>query len=205
MTKYVESTYAKIATEYAEQFFDGTSDLPLVKLLTDRLSIAARVLDIGCGPGQFTKLLIQHGFVTEGIDTTEEMLVIARQKVLGARFVNMDMRRLKYPDQFFDGILAAYSIIHMPTDELPGVLAEMRRVMKKNGYALFIVQQGDPDQILDEPLAAGEKIFANFFSIERLSSLLTDSGFVIVNTVEAEQASGDVLSNKVIAILASPR
>jgi ubiquinone/menaquinone biosynthesis C-methylase UbiE len=204
MTKFVEDTYAKIAGAYAREFFDDRSDLPSLEKLIKLLPQHGKVLDIGCGPGQFTGYLHDHGFDVEGIDLSDEMLAIARAQFPQLTFAKMDMRRLEYPDTSFDGVLAAYSIIHIPSPELPGVLAEIRRVLKPRGTALFIVQQGEPDQVLDEPLAKGEKIFVNFFSIDRLTSLLSGAGLRVVESGTGHQAGDEVLASEIIYMLATP-
>jgi len=202
MTKYVEDTYAKIAQAYADEFFSDTSDLPSINQLVEKLEAGAKVLDIGSGPGQFAKFLNDKGFAVEGIDNSDEMLSIAKAKVPDVTFTKMDMRSLSFPDSCFDGVLAAYAIIHIPTDELDGVFAEMKRVLKPDGYILFIVQQGEADQVLDEPLVKGEKIFVNFFNTERLNALLAEAGFEIINQDIKTQPSED-LSSEVIYTLAA--
>jgi ubiquinone/menaquinone biosynthesis C-methylase UbiE len=201
MTRYVEDTYAKIAQAYTDEFFDDKADLPFVDVLAQALPNGTKVLDVGSGPGQFSKYLTEKGFAVEGVDVSDEMLAIARAKAPGVPFKKMDMRKLEFADHAFDGILAAYSIIHIPTPELPGVLSEMKRVLKPEGYTLFIVQEGEADQVVDEPLAKGEKVFMNFFSKERLNQLLTSAGFEIIRQGVDEQTNEDVLSNKVISTL----
>lgn len=201
MTKYVEDTYAKIAQAYTDEFFDDKADIPFVDTLVRTLPNGSRVLDIGSGPGQFSKYLTEKGCVVEGIDVSNEMLAIARAKVPNVPFTKMDMRKLEYADHTFDGILAAYSIIHIPTPELPGVLLEIRRVLKPKGCALFIVQEGEADRVVDEPLAKGEKVFMNFFGKERLNHLMASAGFEIIEQSISEQTSEDVLSGKIISTL----
>jgi len=204
MTQYVEDTYQKIAGAYADAFFDDVADLPFVDELVAVLSKDARVLDLGCGPGQFSKYLAEKGFAVEGIDVSEEMLAIARAKVPGVQFKKMDMRALDYPDASFDGILAAYSIIHIPTPELPRVLTELKRVLRPDGYILFIVQKGEADQVVDEPLAKGEKVFMNFFNEDRLNRLLGAAGLTVFKQGLGQQTSEDVLASTVIWTLARP-
>ena len=201
MTQYVEATYAKIAQAYTDEFFDDAADLPFVDMLAYALPKGAKVLDLGCGPGQFSKYLAEKGFAVEGVDISDEMLAIARAKVPNVQFKKMDMRKLDFAEHTFDGVLAAYSTIHIPTSELPGVLSEIKRVLKPTGRALFIVQQGKADQVMDEPLAKGEKIFMNFFSEKRLNDSLTAAGFRIVKQVTSEQTNEDVLSNAIICTL----
>lgn len=202
MTKYVEDTYNKIAEEYTEEFFADTSDLPLIRMLTKQLNPGAKVIDIGCGPGQFSEYLHSQGFNVVGIDNSDEMIRIAEKKVPTVSFLKMDMRKLDFPEESFDGILAAYSIIHIPTEQIEQVLAQMYRVLKPGGYALFITQVGEPDQVLDEPLARGEKIFMNFFSEERIATFVTKAGFKLVQQKSINQSSNEVLSSTVVGTLA---
>jgi ubiquinone/menaquinone biosynthesis C-methylase UbiE len=202
MTKFVEDTYVKIAQAYADEFFEDTVDLPFIDMLVDVLPEQAKVLDLGCGPGQFSKYLAEKGFQVDAIDVSDEMLAIAKTKVVGISFKKMDMRSLKFAGGTFDGVLAAYSIIHIPTAELPDVLDEIKRVLKPQGKVLFIVQRGEADQIMDEPLAEGEKIFMNFFTIERLNDLLTEADFKILEQGNATQEIEDVLSSTIIYTLA---
>jgi ubiquinone/menaquinone biosynthesis C-methylase UbiE len=198
MTDFVEDTYAKIAEAYADEFFEDTADLPVIDKFLSRLCTNSKVLDVGCGPGQFSQYLMQHGYIVEGIDTSEEMLDIARQKVPSGSFRKMDMRMLEYSDKSFDAVLAAYSLIHIPTSELPGVLHEIKRVLTDGGIVLFMAQQGEADKVLDEPLAKGEKIFVNFFSRERLNRLLVDAGFDVIEEGDIVQTNNDVLASTVL-------
>lgn len=201
MTQYVEDTYVKIAQAYADEFFEDVADLPFVDMLVNSLPVGVKVLDLGCGPGQFSRYLTDKDFQVEAIDTSVEMLAIAKAKVAGVTFKKMDMRELEFADESFDGILAAYSIIHIPSSELPGVLDEIKRVLKPGGKAMFIVQHGEADQVMDEPLAENEKIFMNFFTIERLNGLFADAGFVTLKQGTVNQEAEDVLSSTIIYTL----
>lgn len=202
MTRYVEDTYEIIARAYSEEFFDDKSDLPLINLLADSLRANATILDLGCGPGQFTSYLHEKGYLVEGIDNSTQMLQIAREKVPTGKFKKMDMRKLDYPNDMFDGVLAAYSLIHIPTKELNGVIDEIKRVLKPDGLVLAITQEGEPDQIMDEPLATGKKIFVNFFSKERIAVQFVSSGFKVIQQRTITQSNEDVLSSTSIGTLA---
>jgi ubiquinone/menaquinone biosynthesis C-methylase UbiE len=201
MTRYVEETYAKIAQAYNDEFFDDTSDLPLINSLVGQLNVGSKILDIGSGPGQLALYLSRQGFEVEGIDSSDEMLVIARKRVPNVTFTKMDMRALEYPDETFDGILASYSIIHIPTAELGGVLPEIKRVLKVGGAALFVTQEGEADQIVDEPLTEGGKIFMNCFTKERIARVLGETGFKLLSQATINHGNGDVTRTTSIGTL----
>lgn len=173
------STYNKIAKQYTKQYFDDQSDFPYLSDFITKLPQNSMVLDVGCGPGNFSSFLLEHNFQVTGIDLSEKMISIAKQKVPGVTFLKQDMRMLKFKDQQFDGILAAYSLIHIESKDLPKTLQNFYRILKDGGYLQVIVQKGQADQIVSQPSRPSEKMFFNFFSSERLNHFLTNAGFII--------------------------
>lgn len=196
------STYNKVAEKYTDQYFSDKTDIPLIDKFLSFLPKKATILDVGCGPGQHTNYMIEKGFNVEGIDLSKEMIRIAKKKVPEGIFSIKDIRNLSFSDNSFDGLLAAYSLIHIPTKELHLTLRGFYRVLKPKGYMLLIVQKGKSDQIVDEPLKEGEKTFINFFTKKRLSNYLSDVGFSIVDMIEKPSSDPDDLSDTVIYAIA---
>lgn len=201
-SKFAVSTYNKIANKYTQQYFNDLTDAPYVDKFLALLSKSAKVLDIGCGPGTFTKYLLEKGFDVEGIDLSSEMLRIAEEKVPQTKFTQMDMRKLTFEDGSFDGLLVAYSLIHIPSEEISTTLKGFYQILKFGGVALIIVQKGEPDKIVDEPLKEGEKVFINFFTKDRLTKFLTDACFKVEYQEERVMKDSDSLSDKVIYTIA---
>ena len=104
-------TYDKIAKSYTKEFFNDRIDLKYLDKFISLLSPKAKILDVGCGPGNYTKYLMEKGFSVEGIDLSKKMIQIAKKKVPNGKFKVMDMRKLEYPDETFDGLCVAYSSI----------------------------------------------------------------------------------------------
>ena len=183
-TRLTISTYNKIARRYAELNFDDTSNLRYVDKFLSYLPKNIKILDAGCGVGNLTKYILAKGYECEGIDLSEEMIKIAKEKVPEGKFTLMDMQSLSYADAMFDGIISVFSLIHIPSTEVPDVLKEFNRVLKSNGFLLLIVQKGEADHIVEEPLNKNEKIFINFFTQERLTTLLNAAGFKTIKQEE---------------------
>lgn len=196
------STYEKIAGKYSDLYFNDQTDFPYLDKFLATLPPNANILDVGSGPGEFSRHLIDKGFVVEGIDLSPAMLEIARAKVPHGKFTNMDMRSLTYPDGVFDALLVAYSLIHIPSPEIPKTLRGFTRVLKPGGLILLITQKGKPDQIVDELLQEGEKMFFNFFTPERIANFLTDSGFTILWQEEKPSEDMTTMSDAIIYTLA---
>jgi ubiquinone/menaquinone biosynthesis C-methylase UbiE len=85
----------------------------------------ARTLDVACGTGFITQHL--PGEVT-GLDQSEAMIEIARERVPGASFVIADALDLPFPDDTFDRVFASFFYCHLEEAERLRFLAEVRRV-----------------------------------------------------------------------------
>ncbi len=196
------STYNKIAGIYTKQYFDDLSDTPYIDKFLSFLPVSSKILEVGCGPGQFVKYLLNKGYQAQGVDLSEEMIHIAKSKVPEGKFQVMDMRKLDFKDKIFDGMMVPYSLIHIPSEEIPQTLKGFARVLKPNGYMLIITQRGEPDRIIVEPLKKDEKMFINFFTKKRLSKFLRESGFTIEYLEETKSQDPDSISDRVLYTIA---
>ena len=86
------------------------------------------VADIGCGPGYVTGRLHDAGLDVIGIDLSPEMIAIARRDYPHLRFEVGTMTDLDLADSSVAGIVAFWSIIHVPDHAMPGVFEQFRRV-----------------------------------------------------------------------------
>lgn len=64
----------------------------------------ARVLDVGCAGGRDAKIFSSKGFEAVGIDLVDFYLKTARRHAPKAKFIKMDLRKLKFPNGYFDAI-----------------------------------------------------------------------------------------------------
>jgi ubiquinone/menaquinone biosynthesis C-methylase UbiE len=105
------------------------------------LAGARRILDVGCGPGQFTVMAAEVLPEADvwGVDLAPTMVALAKRHATASpaaarlRFEVADVARLPFPDGNFDAVLSTGSIKHWP-DQVAG-LAEMHRVLRRDGHA----------------------------------------------------------------------
>jgi len=96
------------------------------------LSEGQRVLEVGCGSGHLTKRLAERGVDIVGIDANPN----AREVAGSARVLHMQAEHLQFDDKEFDVIISVHAIEHIPP--LEAAIAEMARVLQRQGRALFI-------------------------------------------------------------------
>ncbi len=201
-TQLAVNTYEKIADIYTDTYFNDLSDTPHIATFLKMLPPEGLILDIGSGPGQFASYMKDKGFQVTGIDLSERMIAIAQKKVPGVTFQKMDMRHLDFPDNTFDGILSAYSLIHICYGEVHETLHEFERVLKPKGKMLLIVQKGEPDKIVNEPLMYGESMFFNFFTKDSVRQHLQNANFIIISQTEERHEDSNALSDTLIYTIA---
>lgn len=201
-SKLAVSTYEKIADIYTKQYFNDLSDTPYIDKFLEKLPSKAKILDVGSGPGQFTKYMMDKGFEVVGIDFSKEMVATAKKMVSEGDFRYMDMRSLDLRKETFDAVLAAYSLIHIPSEHILETLRGFNRVLRPGGYIEIIAQKGEADKVIDEPFLPSEKMFFNFFTKERLVNFLVKAGFEIEYQLETDSEDPDSASDKVIYTIA---
>lgn len=175
----IGAVYDKAARAYKDTF-----GLKLAEHLDDFLALVVPhgvIADVGCGTGVNAHYLALHGFQVRGCDLSEEMIKLARDRFPGIEFHVADMRHLAYHPNSLDGIVASYSLIHIPKNEMGGVLHEFYEKLKKGGIVYVSLQEGISAEIsLPAPFAPEEKVFLNIISHLEAQALMTQSGFTLV-------------------------
>jgi SAM-dependent methyltransferase len=116
-----------------------------------RISPGRSVLDVGCGSGVFLALAARRGAVVSGIDASEELAAIARDRVPAADVRTGDMEHLPYPDASFDAVCGFNSFFF--ADDMTAALREAARVARA-GAAVVIQVWGRPERCGLEPAKA---------------------------------------------------
>ena len=185
------ASYDAIASAYAERFAAELSAKPLDRRLLDAFAgfvgSGGRVADVGCGTGRVTAYLTGLGLDVFGIDLSPGMIAAARERHPGLPFAVGSMLGLELADESVDGLLVWYSLIHVPEARVPDALAELRRVLRPGGYALFGFQAGDGTRSLGEAL--GHPVTLDFHRRrpEHLAELLTAAGLEVRASVLRER------------------
>lgn len=137
------------------------------------------VADVGCGPGHVTAHLHSLGVDAFGIDLSPEMIEVARSDHPGLRFEIGSMTDLELAAASVSGLIAWWSLIHIPDDAMPTVLGHFHRVLRPGGSLQIGFHVGDPSRAAghDDPTIHGHRRRP-----EQVADWLRDAGF----TVEAQ-------------------
>ena len=121
----------------ADDFWRGTRDHDVSQNIAELLRHIEgeppfRILDLGCGPGRDLKAFTALGHAAVGLEGAPRFAAMARE-YSGCEVWEQDFLKLDLPPTRFDGIFANAALFHVPSQELPRVLAELRAALKPRG------------------------------------------------------------------------
>lgn len=97
------------------------------------------ILDIGCHGGTFTKKVIEKlkNKQVYGIDISHKAIDLAKQRIPYGHFEVASAEELPFNENFFEAVFCLEVLEHV--DDPKKVLSEIKRVLKKGGYVIFLV------------------------------------------------------------------
>ncbi|MDO3648079.1 class I SAM-dependent methyltransferase [Nocardia mangyaensis] len=194
----VRAAYTAVNQLYIDLFGSPTDLDPAHTAFALRHLTEGPVLDLGCGPGHFTKVLTDAGTPTTGIDLVPEFITHARTTYPTLDFELGCLRTLNTPPESVAGILAWFSLIHIPPPELPAVLTEFHRVLRPGGH-LVLGFFDTEDEVEEFP---HKVIPAYRWPVDELAYLLAIAGFTELERFQ-HPASADTRRHAALALVRS--
>ena len=190
MSNDTQIGYDRVAAPYAKQLFHELDYKPfdrhLLAMFAELVKGKGAACDIGCGPGQIARYLHEHGVTMCGVDLSPAMIERANRLTPGVEFQQGNMLALSVPDETWAGIAAFYSLIHIPRNDLPTALSELRRVLKPGGLLLITFHIGDETLHLDEWWGHNVNVDFHLFRPGEITAFLSDAGFTIEEAIERD-------------------
>lgn len=123
----------------ADSFIEGTVTVNFKEVQDKFLQLLSgkKILDFGCGSGRDTLYFLKSGFDVTATDGSGELCKYASE------YTGIKVKQMLFQDlddvDYYDGIWACSSILHLPKDELRIVMNKMSRALKAGGiiYASF--------------------------------------------------------------------
>lgn len=137
-TQRAAAAYGARAAEYVEAVGTMAATAPQDRALVERWAAESEgpLLDLGCGPGQWTAHLAAQGHDVVGMDPAAEFLEIARREHPTVQFRDGGVEDL-HPAERWGGVLAWYSLIHLDPADVPAALARLHACLAPGGRALI--------------------------------------------------------------------
>ena len=159
---------------------------PQIQAFMEALPKAGRVLDLGCGPGGHAAHLARAGLRVEAWDASPQMVALAAQVpgVVARCAVFSDL----VAERHYDGILASFSLLHAPRQDMPAHLAAIATALKPDGVFSIGMKTGKGE--------GRDRLgrFYTYYQPDALSSLLASVGLTETSRSmgEGKGLAGDI-------------
>lgn len=185
-------TYNNIVSEYIEYF--NSKDLKgkvqfqrEMDVLNENLKDNSRILDVGTAIGDYPKYLTEKcnkNYEVIGIDSSKNMIDVARKKAPKAKFKVMDMRKMDFPSNNFDAIICLATLIHVDDLEALKILETFDVLLKTNGIIIINVMEyinGDKELYGEEPFNPKYNTYFNRYTKKFFINWFTNMEYKILN------------------------
>ena len=179
--------WAELVAELSRPAWVAIADLAAV-------GEGTRVLDVGCGSGEFCVLAAERGAEVAGIDAAAGMLAVARERVPAGEFREGPMEELPWPDASFD-VVTGFNAFQFAADT-GGALAEAARVCRPGGVVAVCVwsRPEESEQFavmraladLQPPSASGPSLSRPLAEPGAAAAALAEAGLEVVDEGEVD-------------------
>jgi len=134
--EYFEGIYARLKKEK-----ESVLRAFLSLLLQEKKEIE-RILDLGCGEGEFLKICEDRELETVGIDVSSYALSEAQKKTKGKLLkLDLEKKQIPFPDDTFETVTCFDLVEHLRRVDL--LFKEVKRVLKNGGVFFITTPNGD--------------------------------------------------------------
>lgn len=152
----------------------------------------AKLLEIGCGPGNITKYLLSKrpDFDIFGIDIAPNMIELAKQNNPTAHFAVMDSRHIHTLDSNYDGIIGGFCIPYLSQTECNELIANSYDLLNNNGLIYLSFVEGDPEKS-DFKVGSGGRVYFYYHTLNDIISQLNRFQFEEINTFKVKYKTSE--------------
>ncbi|KAA3437977.1 class I SAM-dependent methyltransferase [Rufibacter hautae] len=189
------ATWNKLAAAYQDKFMDldlynDTYDLfcGLVE------SPKARILEIGCGPGNITRYILSQrpDFQVEGTDIAPNMVQLARKNNPSATFSVLDAREISALTQTYQGIICGFCLPYLSREDVAKLISDCALRLETEGIFYLSAIEGSYDQSGFETSSSGQgRMFVYYHPADFLTAVLQANGFELVHLIRKNYPKPD--------------
>jgi ubiquinone/menaquinone biosynthesis C-methylase UbiE len=136
-----ETYWSKFADDLEERtnYVVGKNDIEIIESFLSKQKALGKTLEVGCGNGTYSKILIREAEHLIATDYSDEMVAVTKERLKGMGNISVEKANcfsLSYPDSSFNTVFMANLLHIIPEPEK--AVAEGKRVLKTNGRLIVI-------------------------------------------------------------------
>jgi 2-polyprenyl-3-methyl-5-hydroxy-6-metoxy-1,4-benzoquinol methylase len=183
------NTWNKVASLYQDMFMDldlynDTYDYFINSISKNN----AKILEIGCGPGNITKYLLSKRPDLDilGTDIAPNMIELAKKNNPSANFRILDCRQIDDLTTKYDGIICGFCLPYLSYTDSIKLISNCCKLLKENGPLYLSFVEGDPNKSDFIAGSSGDRTFFYFHKLDELTEELSKNFFTEIKDFKIE-------------------
>lgn len=206
---YLETFAAwnKVAQLYQEKFMDLTLYNATYDLLCENLPESQpQLLEVGCGPGNITKYLLNKrpDFKILGTDIAPNMISMAAANNPTAEFTVLDARNLNTLNRSFHAIISGFCIPYLSPADTQQFLQNCADKLNNNGLLYLSFVEGDPAKSGYMHNSTGDAVFFYYHTLGQLKTYIKTSRFSEPLVMYVEYTKADTVEIHSVLLARKP-
>lgn len=180
----LRETYNKIAQDWHAEHLSDDWWVTGTKKFISLFQPNDRILDVGCAGGKKSEYMIQHSLQVTGIDISEAMIKIAKNRVPEAQFLRFDLSEITSLPEMYDGIFMQAVLLHVQKKDAALRVKQLATKLKPNGYFYIAVKDQKPNKPEEEIKIENNygyqyERFFSYYTVREIMQYLTAAGLTI--------------------------
>jgi cyclopropane fatty-acyl-phospholipid synthase-like methyltransferase len=202
-------SWNKLAQAYHDKFSEMDLYDPTYDHFCDAIeNDTARVLELGCGPGNVTKYILNKkpNYSILATDTAPTMIELGKINVPKAQFQLLDVRDMVDLNQTFDAILAGFVVPYLNSEETKQFIADSVQLLNDNGILYFSCIEKDISYSDSQTSSDGKiTMEVNYHDSASLIQSLEENQFKIVSLFRIDYPKPNGASDIHLIIIAQKK
>lgn len=175
------------ALQYQDKFMDFDLYHDTFNFFCNAIEINnAKILEIGCGPGNISKYLIKKrpDFKILGIDIAPKMIELAKNNLPLAEFKVMDCKNILELNSKFNAIMCGFTLPYLNKEEAIKLIQDISKLINNNGVLYLSTMEDDYEKskYISSSIDKNSGLFTYYHQEDYLSKELEKNGFKIIKT-----------------------
>ena len=142
-----ETYWSKFADDLEERtnYVVGKNDIEIIESFLSKQKALGKTLEVGCGNGTYSKILIREAEHLIATDYSDEMVAVTKERLKGMGNISVEKANcfsLSYPDSSFNTVFMA-NLLHI-INEPEKAVAEGKRVLNTDYHRWIKRHNGPP-------------------------------------------------------------
>jgi len=197
MNKYQKtfSTWDKLAQIYQDKFMEFAlyNDTYDTFLMSINNYSSAKVLEVGCGPGNISKYLLSKNpeLQITAIDASKNMIDLAKMNNPTVQCIEMDARKINKLTDQYDAVICGFCMPYLSPSDCKNLFANCKNLLKNAGTLYLSFVEGDDSKSGYQVGSSGDKMYFYYHPLDVLQETLKAHCFKTEHLIHKQYTKAD--------------